>query len=105
MKNAVEGNLRNEIRDAQISIARYESSVFSDSFVKVFNALLNKPNYEINTDELLSEISELTSKTNTNKLGDYESNSNTYRQLQALVESSHYVTDHSGVRSPHSSQI
>ncbi len=85
----IENNLRNEIREAQISIARYESSVFSDSFVKVFNALLNKPNYEINTDALLSEISELTSKTNTSKLGDYESNSNTYRQLQALVESSH----------------
>jgi predicted ATPase len=84
----IEDNLRREIRDAQINIARYESSIFSDSFVKVFNALLNTPTYEIKTDELLSEISDLTSYSNNSKLGDFESNSNTYRQLQALVESS-----------------
>ncbi|MFT4929812.1 MAG: hypothetical protein ACI8WB_005947, partial [Phenylobacterium sp.] len=84
----IEDNLRDEIRDAQINIARYESSVFSDSFVKVFSALLIKSDKEVNTDELLLEISKLTGESNVSKLGNFESNSNTYRQLQDLVKSS-----------------
>jgi predicted ATP-binding protein involved in virulence len=81
----IEFNLRDEIRDCQIRIARYESSIFSDSFVKVFSALLEGSEVDSSADELLQEISTLTAKTNTNKLGDFEENSNTYRELQSLV--------------------
>ncbi|QFU06677.1 hypothetical protein FIU82_16930 (plasmid) [Pseudoalteromonas sp. THAF3] len=81
----IEHNLRDEIRDCQIRIARYESSVFSDSFVKVFSALLEGSEVDSSADELLLEISQLTAESNTNKLGDFEENSNTYRELQQLV--------------------
>ncbi len=84
----IERNLRTEIRDCQISIARYESSVFSDSFVKVFSALLDGSDVVANTDELLTEISKLTSDSTNSKLGDFEENSNTYRDLQRLVTKS-----------------
>jgi len=81
----IERNLRDEIRDCQISIARYESSVFSDSFVKVFSALLDGSDVVSNTEELLAEISKLTSDSTNSKLGHFEENSNTYRDLQRLV--------------------
>lgn len=81
----IENSLREEIREAQIRIARYESSVFSDSFTKVFSALFEENNAEINTENLLAEISALTSASTNSKLGDYEENSNTYRELQRLV--------------------
>lgn len=84
----IESNLRDEIRDCQIRIARYESSLFSESFVKVFSALLEGPNINSPADELLAEISQLTTESNTNKLGDFEENSNTYRELQRLVTQS-----------------
>ena len=89
----IERNLRDEIRDCQISIARYESSVFSDSFVKVFSALLDGSNVEANTEELLSEISQLTTDSTNSKLGDFEENSNTYRDLQRLVTRSSKISD------------
>lgn len=81
----IELKLRDEIRDCQIRIARYESSIFSDSFVKVFATLLEDSNVGSSADELLSEISQLTEEFNTNKLGDFEENSNTYIELQRLV--------------------
>lgn len=84
----IEESLRDEIRDAQIRIARYESSIFSDSFVKVFSALLSGASTNVDTDELLREISQLTDSSNNSKLGDFEENSNTYRQLQDLVSKS-----------------
>lgn len=84
----IEFNLRDEIRDCQIRIARYESSIFSDSFVRVFSALLEGSNVDSSADELLLEISQLTAESNTNKLGDFEENSNTYRELQRLVTQS-----------------
>lgn len=84
----IENNLRGEIRDCQISIARYESSIFSDSFVKVFSALLDGSSIEANTEELLSEISQLTTDSTNSRLGDFEENSNTYRDLQRLVTES-----------------
>jgi predicted ATPase len=89
----IERNLRDEIRDCQISIARYESSVFSDSFVKVFSALLGGSSIEVNTEQLLSEISELTTDSTNSKLGDFEENSNTYRDLQRLVTESLRTND------------
>lgn len=84
----IERNLREEIRDCQISIARYESSIFSDSFVKVFSALLGGNTVETNTEELLIEISTLTTESTNSKLGDFEDNSNTYRDLQNLIRMS-----------------
>lgn len=84
----IERNLRDEIRDCQVRIARYESSVFSDSFVKVFSALLEGSEVDSSADQLMREISQLTAESNTNKLGDFEENSNTYRKLQRLVTNS-----------------
>lgn len=80
----IEDNLREEIREAQVRIGRYESSVFSDSFVKVFSALLEGPQENIKTEELLIEISDLTKSTNVSKLG-IEQNSKTYEQLRLLM--------------------
>jgi len=84
----IENNLKDEIRDCQIRIARYESSVFSDSFVKVFSALLGETDNKANADDLLKEISQLTKESTNSKLGDFEENSNTYRELQSLVTQS-----------------
>nr|WP_234427388.1 AAA family ATPase [Vibrio sp. 2-2(8)] len=85
----IENNLRSEIKEAQIRIARYESSIFSDSFVKVFSALLSgKSETFIDSERILSEISDLTTSQTNSKLGDIEDNSQTYKQLQALVMSS-----------------
>lgn len=84
----IEENLREEIREAQLKIGRYESSIFSDSFVKVFSALLEGSKENIKPDELLTEILELTSNTAVNKLGFLEENSQTYTQLRNLVHKS-----------------
>lgn len=84
----IEQSLRDQIRDCQIRIARYESSIFSDSFVKVFSALLNGNSVDISTEGILEEISQLTTDSNTSKMGDFEENSNTYKELQQLVKSS-----------------
>ena len=84
----IEQNLREEIRDCQMQIARYESSLFSVSFVKVFSSLLSGRSSETSTEKLLKEISQLTTESTISKLGDIEENSNIYRQLQALVTSS-----------------
>lgn len=84
----IENNLRDEIRDKQISIARYESSVFSDSFVKVFSALLEEKSASISAENLLQEISQLTSESTGSKLGDFEENSNKFQELQDLVNKS-----------------
>lgn len=92
----IERNLRDEIRDCQISIARYESSVFSDSFVKVFSALLDGSEVAANTEELLAEISKLTSDSTNSKLGHFEENSNTYRDLQKLVTRSSRTNELAG---------
>lgn len=83
---SIEQNLREEIRDAHLKIARYESSVFSDSFVKVFSAILSDEEGNAQEAErLLEEISELTTETALNKLANLEGPSYTYVQLQHLV--------------------
>lgn len=90
----IEDSLRAEIRDAQMRIARYESSIFSDSFVKVFSALLEgNSSKEIDSEKLLADISNLTTLTSNSKLGEIEDNSNTYRQLQDLVRVSTKSSD------------
>lgn len=83
---SIEQNLREEIRDAQLKIARYESSVFSDSFVKVFSTLLGgAEGTPQEAEHLLEEISELTTETALNKIANLEGPSNAYVQLQQLV--------------------
>ena len=83
---SIEYNLREEIRDAHIQIARYESSVFSESFVKVFSAILSDVEGTAQEAErLLEEISELTTETALNKKINFEGPSYTYVQLQHLV--------------------
>lgn len=83
---SIEQNLREEIRDAHLKIARYESSIFSDSFVKVFSAILSGVEGSIQeAEKLLEEISELTTETALNKLINFEGPSHAYVQLQNLV--------------------
>jgi predicted ATPase len=84
----IEERLRTEIRDAQLQIARYESSIFSKSFVKVFSALLNGSKAEKDSASLLKEISNLNESSSKRKLGVIEDNSETYQELQHLVSSS-----------------
>lgn len=84
----IEHRLRGEIRNAQIRIARYESDLFSESFVNVFSALL-EDNFDNNesVQEVLNEISDLSESTSEYELGNIESNEQTYRKLQQLVKS------------------
>lgn len=84
----IEHRLNMEIRRCLIRIANYESSIFSESFVKVFSALIegrgdNKIN--ISPDVLLEEISRLTNDFANNKLGALQEDSNTYSDLKRLV--------------------
>lgn len=89
----IENSLRDQIRDRQINIARYEISVFSDSFVKVFSALLEGRSVEASAEQLLHEISQLTAESTGSKLGDFEENSNTFKNLQELVKKSSRLGD------------
>ena len=85
----IESNLREEIRDAQLKIARYESSVFSESFVKVFKALLSGTSGSAQeAEDLLEEITEITKQDAISKLVSIEGPSYTYAQLQQLIGSS-----------------
>lgn len=83
----IENSLRMEIRDAQIKIGRYDSSVFTDSFVKVFSALLRDEHGSAQeAEEILKEISDLTSAPNNKMLLDTEGpTQDTYHQLQVLI--------------------
>jgi len=85
----IENSLRNEIRDAQIKIGRYDSSVFTESFVKVFSALLRgEQGSAQDAEEILKEISDLTSAPDNRMLLDVEGpTQDTYRQLQVLIGS------------------
>lgn len=82
----IESGLKNELRDAQIKIGRYDSSVFTDSFVKVFSALLSGEQGRPDEAEvILKEISELTSVPS--NLDIEGPSQDTYSQLQRLIES------------------
>ncbi len=81
----IEYRLKMEVRDALMSIGRYESSVFSESFVKVFSALLNGSETSSNTDQILVEIAELIADSSSTKLGNVENKSGTYNNLRKLV--------------------
>ncbi|QVM98736.1 AAA family ATPase [Pseudomonas sp. SORT22] len=91
---SIESNVKEEIREAQLKIAQYESSVFSNSFVKVFSAILQDgTSSDLHAEDLLREISELTTESAVNKLVNYEGPSNAYAQLQQLVGASRASRD------------
>lgn len=81
----IESGLKDDIRAAQLRIARYESSVFSDSFVKVFSALIGGEDSNFDANELLSEIAELSKTSGNSKLGNFGEESNAYGDLRSLV--------------------
>lgn len=85
----IEESLRMEIRDAQIKIGRYDSTVFTDSFVKVFSALLspNKGGTE-DAETVLQEISDLASGSPGDVVFDIEGpTQGAYHQLKSLINS------------------
>lgn len=84
----IEESLKDEIREAQMKIARYESYIFSDSFVKVFSALLDNKKPQADAETLLEEIFSLSAARAESKLGAHEEMSNTYTKLQFLVSES-----------------
>ncbi|NHC09986.1 AAA family ATPase [Stutzerimonas degradans] len=85
----IENNLRSEIRDAQIRIGRYDSLIFTDSFVKIFSALLRgEQGTATEAEDILREISDLTSSTSNKTIVDLEGPTlDTYQQLQILIGS------------------
>jgi predicted ATPase len=85
----IEHNLREEIRDAQLKIGRYESSIFSQSFVRVFSAILSGAEGDAGVAEsLLEEISELTNASAISVMNDFQGPSYAYAELQRLIGSS-----------------
>lgn len=85
----IENSLKGELRDAQVKIGRYDSSVFTESFVKVFSALLrDEQGSAQEAEDILKEISDLTSSPNEKMLMDLEGpTQDTYHQLQVLIGS------------------
>lgn len=84
----IENRLNDEIGYSLFKIAKYESSIFSESFVKVFSALLegDSDKYsDVNAESLIEEISQLTNDSTNNRLGEFQEDSDTYRELRELV--------------------
>ena len=84
----IEKYLNRQIRHCQIKIASYERSIFSDSFVKVFSALLegdSDNSSNINSNTLIEEISVLTNDFTDNRLSNIQEDTETYRELRDLV--------------------
>lgn len=84
----IEDKLREEIRDAQMRIGRYDSSIFSDSFVKVFSALIaGQSSGSDDPQVILDEISRFSNPVQSNtKRGYFEVYSNTYLELKSLID-------------------
>lgn len=98
----IERYLNRQIRHCQIKIASYERSIFSDSFVKVFSALLegdseNTDNIDPNI--LIKEISILTNDFTNNRLSNIQEDTETYRELRDLVFRSNKNKDLKGAAS------
>ncbi|VEJ54962.1 AAA family ATPase [Pragia fontium] len=83
----IEDGVKEEIRRAQMGIARFESRIFSDSFVKVFSALIRgNSKEEIVPDTILQDIEKLTiSQENTVKINYYEEYSKIYSEIRTLI--------------------
>lgn len=84
----IEESLRNEIRDAQVKIGRYDSTVFTESFVKVFSALLSgDQNGNEDAENILKEISELANTSPGEAALQIEGpTQSTYQRLQHLIK-------------------
>ncbi|KAJ9432147.1 AAA family ATPase [Pantoea sp. YR343] len=87
----IEDRIREEIRRAQIGIARYESTIFSESFVKVFTALINRdPLDGVAPQELLSEIEGLTTAQDSAvKINYYEEYSKIYDEIRNVINNNY----------------
>jgi predicted ATP-binding protein involved in virulence len=83
----IEERLREEIRRAQMGIASYESRIFSESFVKVFSALIDNASVEgVITGDLLTEIESLAmSQDNSIKIDYYAEYSKIYEEIRSLI--------------------
>ncbi|HEJ7892233.1 TPA: AAA family ATPase [Serratia liquefaciens] len=83
----IEERLREEIRRAQLGIASYESRIFSESFVKVFSALIDNASVEgVITGDLLTEIESLAmSQDNSIKIDYYAEYSKIYEEIRSLI--------------------
>jgi len=83
----IEDRIREEIRRAQIGIARYESTIFSESFVKVFTALINRDTVNgVAPQQLLSEIEGLTTSQDSSvKINYYEEYSKIYDEIRNVI--------------------
>ncbi len=84
----IEKKLHDEVRDCEVSIARYESSIFSTSFIKVFSSLVKDTDNELDPTELLQEISQLTKDSTSNRLGGVQEHSDIYGSLRRYVTAS-----------------
>ncbi|HEJ8007445.1 TPA: AAA family ATPase [Serratia marcescens] len=86
----IEERIKEEIRRAQVGIARFESRIFSESFVKVFSALIKGSNEEeILPDTILKDIEKLTiSQENTAKINYFEEYSKIYDEIRLLINKS-----------------
>ncbi|MCF2910791.1 AAA family ATPase [Pseudoalteromonas sp. DL2-H2.2] len=82
----IEKKLVDEIISCQVSIGRYENSIFSSSFIGVFSALLTGKDNDSNPTELLKEISTLTKESTNNKFGDYQEYGDVYERLRELIQ-------------------
>lgn len=83
----IEDRIREEIRRAQIGIARHESTIFSESFVKVFTALINRdPVNGVAPQQLLSEIEVLTTSQDSSvKINYFEEYSKIYDEIRNVI--------------------
>ncbi|MFE4112475.1 AAA family ATPase [Kosakonia sp. YIM B13611] len=83
----IEERIKEEIRRAQMGIARYEGRIFSESFVRVFSALINRRTTEDSIpQELLSEIEGLVKTHDDNaKINYYEEYSKIYDEIRLLI--------------------
>lgn len=84
----IEESLRAEVRDAQLKIGRYDSTVFTDSFVKVFSALLSPvQSAGEDAEKVLQEISDLAIATPGDVVFDIEGpTQGAYQKLQSLIK-------------------
>jgi len=85
----IEERIRDEIRNAQINIGRYESKIFSESFVKVFSALIEQGQVDDSSpNQVLTEIQKLAKpQDKALQIDYYEEYSKIYEEIRTLVSS------------------
>ena len=98
----IEHNIRQELREAIIKIGRYDSTIFTESFVKIFSALVDtKYGPSQNASEIIEEISTLTNEKEKSLLAKNNSipYDNTYQKLIHLITSNEFqsIVDNSAI--------